>query len=47
MLQQTNEETQYLDGQIKQLTKDRIKIQQNNLVIETRVLEVESTMGFH
>ncbi len=40
------DETTYLKQQVNQLTQDRIRLQQNTLVLENRVIESEKDVGF-
>lgn len=39
-------ETNFLKQQMNQLNQDKIKLQQNGLILESRVTEAESDVGF-
>ena len=40
------EELHFLKNQLNALTMDRVKLQQNVIVLETKVIETEKDMGF-
>ena len=44
--QQENEEARFLRAQVTQLTQDKIKLQQNTIVLDNRVTESEKDLGF-
>lgn len=41
-----SDETKFLKEQVNYLSQDRIKLQQNTLVLENRVMEAEKDIGF-
>ena len=43
---QENEETRFLRTQVTQLTQDKIKLQQNTIVLDNRVTESEKDLGY-